>query len=101
VQEACQVLAISETRFNQLRRELLQAALERLERKSAGRPRATPAPAAVGAMAEELAELTKELTASRVREELALIVTGNGAADPEKKTTERTRRRARPGWWKK
>jgi len=39
VQEACEILEISEQRFYQLREELLQAALERLEGKPVGRPR--------------------------------------------------------------
>jgi hypothetical protein len=103
VQEACRLLAISETRFHQLRLELLQAALERLERKPAGRPRATPAVAEVSVLQEQLAEMTKELEASRVREEVALILPGSSQAetDPQKKTPERRKRRARPGWWKK
>jgi hypothetical protein len=102
VQQACQLLAISETRFQQLRHELLQAALERLERKPAGRPRATPAPADVGALQEQLAEMTKELESSRVREEVALIL-GRGQAESgaQKKTPVPPKRRARPGWWKK
>lgn len=103
VQQACQTLAISETRFHQLRHELLQAALERLERKPAGRPRQAPTPVAVGILQEQLAEMTKELEASRLRQEVALILPAARAAatEPEKKTTARRQRRARPGWWKK
>jgi hypothetical protein len=102
VQEACQVLGIGETRFQQLRHELLQAALERLERKPAGRPRPLPVPAEVGILQEQLAEIAKELEASRVREEVALILPhSRQPTDPKKKTPLRSKRRARPGWWKK
>jgi hypothetical protein len=102
VQEACALLGISETRFHQLRIELLQAALERLERKPAGRPRVTPLTADANVLQEQLAEMTKELEAARVREEVALILPGNSpAADESQKKTPKLKRRARPGWWKK
>jgi mRNA-degrading endonuclease toxin of MazEF toxin-antitoxin module len=103
--EACQWLGISEQRFYQLRLELLQAALQRLEPKSAGRPRqeATATVAEVAALRQQVDELEMELAAARLREELALAGLGGcrPPAEPEKKTTPRQRRRARSGWWKK
>jgi hypothetical protein len=109
VLEACDLLDISESRFHQLRLELLQAALERLERRPAGRPRATPASPEVDLLHEQVAELAKELDASHVREEVAMILPGRRQTtdddsitdDSQKKTPRRPKRRARPGWWKK
>jgi len=103
VLEACAELDISETRFYQLREELLQAALARLERRPAGRPRQVPAAGDSALMQEQLQLLSQELQAARLREEIALLLpqAQRGRADPEKKTRVRPRRHARPGWWKK
>jgi hypothetical protein len=105
VGQACQRLGISEQRFYQLRLELLQAALERLEARPAGRPRqqAPVTVAEVAALREQLDEMEMELAAMRLREELALAGLGGQRppAEPEKKTPARQRRRARSGWWKK
>jgi hypothetical protein len=105
VGQACQRLGISEQRFYQLRLELLQAALEQLEPKPAGRPRqeATATAAQVNELRDKLDELEMELAAAQLREELALAGLGGrrSAAEPGKKTPARQRRRARPGWWKK
>ncbi len=103
VLEACQELAISESRFLQLRQELLQAALERLERRQAGRPRRTPAAEGDNALRAELADMERALATAQLRDELALagIVAGPEPARAEKKRPQRPRRRARPGWWKK
>jgi hypothetical protein len=103
VLEACQELAISESRFLQLRQELLQAALERLERRLAGRPRRTPAAEDDNALRAELADMEQALATAQLREELALagIVAGPELAGTEKKRLQRPRQRARPRWWKK
>src|SRR6266849_4668891 len=103
VLEACQELAISESRFLQPRQELLQAALERLERRQAGRPRRTPAAEGDNALRAELADMERALAAAQLRDELALAGIGAGPepARAEKKRPQRPRRRARPGWWKK
>ena len=103
VQDACAELKISATRFYQVREEFLQGGLTRVEGKAAGRPRRPATAAAVEALQEQVTELALELKASRLREEIALILPGarQGAAEPQKKTTERPQRRARPRWWKK
>jgi hypothetical protein len=102
VLEACQELAISESRFLQLRQELLQAALERLERRLAGRPRRTPAAEDANALRAELADMEMALATAQLREELALAgIVARPELAGEKKRPQRPRRRARPGWWKK
>jgi hypothetical protein len=103
VQEACQALGISEQRFAQLRQEMLQAAVERLEARPAGRPR-SPAPASeVTALEEQRASTEAALRAAQVREEIALVLPQvvHEPAPPEKKRPSRPKRKARPGWWKK
>jgi hypothetical protein len=74
VVEACTRLGISEPRFHQLRVELLQAALERLEPRPSGRPPGARTPAAEAELHARVAELEVELQASQVREEIALIL---------------------------
>ena len=67
VQEACEILEISEQRFYQLREELLQAALERLESKRVGRPPRQAAGVAAEEpqqLREQVAELQMELQAA-------------------------------------
>ena len=74
VQEACDRLGISEQRFRQLRAELLQAALERLEGRPAGRPRRAEEPAEVAGLRQQLADMQRELHVAQVREEIALAL---------------------------
>jgi hypothetical protein len=74
VQEACARLQISEPRFHQLRTQILQAGLERLEARPAGRPRG-PAPDERRQRLEAtVADLEVELQATRAREEIALVL---------------------------
>jgi helix-turn-helix protein len=107
VQEACARLGISEQRFDQLRAELLQAALAELEPKPAGRPRRPVEDPRVTALQEQVAELEQELRTAGVREALAVALPQAAQpvaepAEPEKKTpASRRLRRGRPGWWKK
>jgi hypothetical protein len=104
VGEACRRLQISEQRFYQLRSELLQAALESLEPKPAGRPAQEAAPRGdVPALQARLTELETELRAAQLREEIAVAMPHlvKAAPEPGKKTTRRPKSRARPGWWKK
>jgi len=106
VQDACRLLGICEQRFHQLREEMLQAAVARLEARPAGRPRRAAEPADVQALKEELRGKELELRAANLREEIALAmphlsVPPSESAPPEKKRTGRTRRRARAGWWRK
>jgi transposase-like protein len=74
VQEACEQLGICEQRLGQLRQEMLQAAVSRLETQPAGRkPAAVPSPE-VAALKEQLATLEEDLHAAQVREEIALAL---------------------------
>jgi hypothetical protein len=99
VQEACAQLDVGEVRFNQLRQEALQGALATIEPKPAGRPRTTaPEQERIEALQQSLADRDTELREAQVREEIVLALPRRTlAAPPEKKT----RRRARPGWWRK
>jgi len=99
VQEACRTLEISEQRFYQLREELLQAALERLEGKPLGRPRRKIEDAESQALQQQLVELEAELRGSQVREEIALALPKLRPEPAE--AGKKTKRRAWPGWWKK
>ena len=83
--EACQQLGIGPVRFHTLRQEVLEAALAALE----------PRPAA--ALAGQVEDMATALEASRLREEVALILAPRDTppgAGPGKKTT---RARPRPG----
>ena len=99
VQEACAQLGLGEVRFNQLRQEALQSALATMEPKPAGRRRmTTPEQERIEALQQSLADKDTELREAQVREEIVLALPRRTlAAPPEKKT----RRRARPGWWRK
>jgi transposase-like protein len=106
VQDACRLLDICPQRFHQLREEMLQAAVARLEARPVGRPRRAAEPADVHALKEQLAAQELELRVAHLREEIALAmpqVVARPAAPPapEKKTPRRTRSRARPGAWQK
>jgi hypothetical protein len=110
VQEACQLLEISEQRFDQLRTELLQAALASLESKPAGRPPRGAPNSEDELLRAQVEELQAELRASQVREEIALVLhpKQTNQSTPEQaqadsatqKKTPRQKRRARPGWWR-
>ena len=97
VLEACERLGIKEARFHQLRTEVLEAALQRLEPRPAGRPAHRNAATAdqVRALQEELAAKDVELRAAQVRAEVALALPQRRQQpkEPEKKTRPRTRKR--------
>jgi hypothetical protein len=103
VQEACDELKICEQRFHQLREEMLQAAVARMEARPAGRPPRPAEEPAEEALQEKLAETEAELRAAQVREEIALAMPKlvHRPAGPEKKSPQRPKQRARPEWWKK
>jgi hypothetical protein len=98
VLEACAQLGIAETRFHQIRIEALQAALENLELRPAGRPpQISPESAArIRELEEQVQALQIELRAAEARAEIALALPrrSNAPPEPEKKT-----RRSRQ--WKK
>lgn len=74
--EACAELGIGETRFHQLREAALQAALEAITRRPAGRPSlaSLSEPEQVRRHAERIEELELALQEAQVREEIALIL---------------------------
>src|SRR5262245_39463775 len=96
VQEACEQLGLSEARFHQLRLEALQAALDGLTPRPAGRPAAPPADPRVAELQQQPESLRPELPAAQPREEIALVLrrlvqpaeTGPGD-DPGKKAPRR------------
>ena len=97
VQEACRRLGVSEQRFQQLREERLQAAVDRLETKPAGRPRATDAPADPEALKEKIAELEMDLEAAQLREEIAIAFPHLVQKEEEPEKKRPSGRRSRPG----
>jgi acyl-CoA synthetase (NDP forming) len=103
VQEACRLLGISEQRFQQLREDMLQAAVTRLEVRPAGRPATEAEAPELAALKEQVAALEDEVRAAELREEIALTLPDvvHGPAEPEKKSAGRPKRRARSRWWKK
>ena len=101
VQEACERLGISEPRFEQLRQQILQAALERLEPRPVGRPprTTTPADERIDALQAEIEALKMKLQVSQARAEIALALphavrksqeSSPATATPEEDNTART-----------
>ena len=89
VQEACARLDISEPRCHQLRTPILQAGLDSLVPRPAGRP-PRPAPdERLQALEATVADLATELQAAHVREEFALALPQVGPPAPAKKASGR------------
>jgi hypothetical protein len=97
VQDACARLGVSEQRFDQLRARVLQASLDSLEPRPAGR-RPRPGPTAdVAALQARVTALEVELHAARVRVEIALALPAVEVAPPgPAKKARRRRPPARP-----
>jgi transposase-like protein len=75
VAEACAELGVGEATFHRLRERVLAAALEALLPKRAGRPPKAPeAPTEVEELKRALHDTRVELEASRIREEIALVM---------------------------
>ncbi len=74
VPQACLELAIGESRFHELRNELLQSMVASAEAKPRGRPPADPVDARVAQLQQELASLKLDLRAAQIREELAVML---------------------------
>ena len=91
VQEACAHLGISEQRFDQLREQALQAAVERLESRPAGRPAQPAADEHLQQLQEQAACLETELQAARVRTEIALVLPQVVQANEKKRAGHRGR----------
>src|SRR5262245_16431676 len=96
VGEACVRLGVSEQRFDQIRTEAMQAGVDRLEERPAGRrPNVrTTAELQLHAARAHIAELEARLQAAEVRAELALTLPQAGAGK-EKKTLSPPPRRSR------
>jgi hypothetical protein len=92
VQDACARLGISEQRFDQLRALAMQAAIERLESRPAGRPPPAPADEQVQKMQEQATKLEAELQAARARAEIALALPHVAQASEKKRANRRRQR---------
>jgi len=91
LQDACQQLGIGPVRFHTLRQAVLEAALAALEPRPVGRP---PRDDDAAALAGPVEDMAAALEASRLREEVALILTPRHApaeAGPGKKKRTRSR----------
>jgi hypothetical protein len=76
IEEAAAAIGVGAARFHELRKEVLQAALVALEPKPAGRPRAEanePDPR-IAELEGQIREMTIEIKASHVREQIALTM---------------------------
>lgn len=91
VREACDCLGIEEAMFFRLRTQALQASLERLEPRSAGRqPRqSSPEDQQIAELQQELAEKELELRGAEVRLEIAETMPQLLQGPAPKKTTAR------------
>ena len=98
VEEACAALGVSEAVFHRLRARLLGAALSEAEPKRRGRrPEAVPEnQGEVEALRDENRELKMDLEASRIREELAVVMPRvlKPRAEAKKKGRRQRRRKA-------
>jgi hypothetical protein len=74
VAEACELLGVGESRFHTLRQTALQAALDGLVPRPAGRPATPQQPPGEAEQQRRQAELRLELEAARLREEIALVL---------------------------
>jgi transposase-like protein len=74
VEEACRILAVSPSRFHELRETALSGAIQALSPRPPGRPAAPSEDPVVTALRRENAELRHDLEAARTRAELALAM---------------------------
>lgn len=76
VPDACQLLGISQARFFELRANMLQAALQSLQPKPAGRPPKTidPESERIQHLEQQNRDLRVHLAAAQLREEIALAM---------------------------
>ena len=91
VREACDCLGIEEAMFFRLRTQALQASIERLEPRPAGRPArgSSPEHQQIVQLQQELAEKDLELKATEVRLEVAQAIPQLLQDPARKKTTVR------------
>ena len=74
IPQACQQLAIGESRFHELRNEVLQHALDQLEPKPRGRPPGPQEDDRVAELQQQVQSLKIDLRAAQIREELAIML---------------------------
>jgi len=74
VEEACETLSISPSRFHLLRARALSGALDALAPAPPGRPATPPPDPTIEALRQENADLRTELEVSRLRTEIALAM---------------------------
>jgi transposase len=76
ITQAAKVLGISTQRVHMLRQEALQASVDKLTPRPGGRPskQATPQEQRIAELEQETEHLRRELDASRLREEIAVIL---------------------------
>ncbi len=85
VGEACKQLGIGRTAFHQLREQALSSALEGLEPRKTGRPPTGEPAQSEQELKVQLFNIRKELEASMLREELALLMPHVLASNQTKK----------------
>jgi hypothetical protein len=83
IDQAASEIGVGAARFHELRKEVLQAALLALEPKPAGRPRTTEEQdPRIADLENQIRDLTIEVKASKVREQIALTMPGLLKTDP-------------------
>jgi hypothetical protein len=97
VGDACDRLSIKESRFDQLRIELLQAALHAAERRRAGRiPQIRSSDESeVPSLRQRVADLEAELRVALVRVEIAAALPRAGSGDQKKTSSSKHKRPSR------
>jgi hypothetical protein len=103
VARACEMLELRETRYYELRQQVLEAALQALSPHPSGRPRTAQESPEVERLRDAQSELERELYHMRVREELLLALPRvlrereSSALPGEKRGARTTRRRVMRG----
>jgi hypothetical protein len=101
VESACLALGIGKTAFHELRTRLLQAAVQEMEPKQAGRPRNEPeADSELAHLKQQNFELKRDLRLSQIRTEIALMMPHLLKSDDEppddKKKSKATHPQSKP-----
>lgn len=95
VSEACAILGVGESRFNVLRRQALQAALDRLAPRPPGRPAPPRADPRLAGLEQQEEKARQEAEAARIREAVALVLPALAAKAAEGKRRSRRKGRSR------
>jgi transposase-like protein len=99
VQEAAATLGITPQRLHELRAAALQAGVDELTPRPSGRPRQTRTPEQqrIAALEEELERLRRELAASQLRTEIAVLLPGRSEQLEKKRASQAEARGAGRG----